>query len=227
MTEPIIERALRIGTQVAIAAVAVQTVAHLGNVIAFDGDIEGINIENDVNLFSWASSMAMFAAALAVFALGAVLPALRLRLLVLGVILTFFSLDDIATIHEQLGTFVRRDLLDLPSGYGRLAWPAIFLPLLAAAFLILWDLTRRLPKPGGGAIRLGLGLLVAAVALEVLSAPFYIEGGSGTSIGGALEVVVEEGLELGAWIVIAAALTGTALYAVRAAAARPAGASAS
>jgi hypothetical protein len=226
VTEPIVERALRIGMQVALAAVAVQTVAHLGNVLAFDGDIDGLNVENDINLFAWASSMATFTAALASVLLAALLPALRLRLLVLGAILMFFSVDDLATIHERLGTFVRRDLLDLPSGYGRVAWPAIFLPLLAAAFLILWDLSRRLPTAGGPTLRLGLGLLVAAVAMEVFSAPFYIEGGSGSRGFGALEVVVEEGFELAAWVLIASALTGATLFALQLASARPEGASA-
>jgi hypothetical protein len=220
MTEPIIERTLRIGTQVAIAAVAVQSLAHLGNVFAADGDIDGLNVENDINLFAWASSMAIFTAALAALALAALLPALRGRLLVLGAILVFFSVDDVATIHERLGTFVRRDVLDLPSGYGRLVWPAMFLPLLAAVFLILWDLSRRFPTAAGSALRLGLGLLVAAVALEIVSAPFYIEGGSGTSVFGALEVVVEEGLELGAWVLIASALTGVALFGLQLASSR-------
>jgi hypothetical protein len=83
----------------------------------------------------------------------------------------------------------------------------LWLPLLGTAFLVLWATARRATAPAGKMIQVALGLLVAAVALEVSALPIAPEGDEIAGWPYALEVVVEEGAELAAWILIALGLT--------------------
>jgi len=81
----------------------------------------------------------------------------RIGLLVLAALLAFFSLDDIVAAHERIGTIVREDVLGLPTGWGRVLWPLVFLSLLATTALTLWRVGgAQLPRIGD-AIRTGLG----------------------------------------------------------------------
>ncbi|HEX7254616.1 MAG TPA: hypothetical protein VF236_01690 [Gaiellaceae bacterium] len=200
-----------IGVGIGLAIAGVQAVAHLTNVFALDADVDSLSADIDgANAFAWASSMATLAAGLAALTLAIFEPARARRHLLLAGILIFFSLDDVAAIHEKLGTAVRGDVLGLPTGWGRLVWPALFFPLLAAALLLLWELRRRAPRAAATGLGLGLACLVAAVVAEVASTPWYTTGGTGESWFGALEVVVEEGLEIVGWAAIATAMAGAA-----------------
>jgi hypothetical protein len=89
----------------------------------------------------------------------------------------------------------------------RLLWPMLWLPLLGTAFLVLWTTARRVVAPAGTMIQVALGLLVAAVFLEVSALPIAPEGDVIAGWPYALEVVVEEGAELAAWILVALGLT--------------------
>jgi hypothetical protein len=201
---------VRIGIILGAAVAAVQTVLHLTNTFLYDADVDALNAEVDGNAFAWASSMATLAGAFVALAIAGFDRLRTRRYVLLAALLTFFSMDDVVAIHERLGSVVRSDVLGLPTGFGRLVWPAIFFPLLAAAFFLLWEWRRDAPEPSAWGLRLGLGCLVAAVAAEILSTPWYTSGRSGESVPGALEVVVEEGLEIFAWAVIATALAGVA-----------------
>jgi hypothetical protein len=212
---PAFDRLLQIGLLLAVIGFALQASSHLVNVFVFDGEVWNLDAEADSNAWAWASSVATFTCAFVVVVLAVLARTNAGRLWVLGAVLAFFSADDLVKVHEQLGTGVREGLFDLPTGWGRLAWPAIFFPLLAAVFLLLWRLAGESPPRAGMWIRSGLALLVVAVALELLSAPWYISGRSAQSVPGALEVAVEEGIELAAWILIASALTVTLLVRAR------------
>jgi hypothetical protein len=202
---PALDRLLQIGVVLAFLAFVLQASSHLVNVFLFDGDSWNLDAEADNNAWAWASSVATFTCAFVAVVL-AVLSG-RGHLWFLAAVLAFFSVDDLVKIHEQVGTRVRDDVFGLPTGWGRIAWPAIFLPLLAATFLLLWRLSGDAPAQAGRWLRVGLGLLVVAVALELASAPWYISGRSAHSVVGAIEVAIEEGIELAAWILIASALT--------------------
>jgi hypothetical protein len=201
------ERLFEIGLWLAVAGAVLQGLAHLVNVFAFDGDSWNLDAEADNNAWAWASSVATFTCAFILVVLATLRRGPTRHLWFLALVLAFFSVDDLVKVHEQVGTRFRDDVLGLPTGWGRLAWPAIFFPLLAGVFLLLWRLSREAMPRAGRWIRAGLGMLVAAVLLELASAPWYISGRSAHSVPGTLEVVVEEGLELAAWIAIATALT--------------------
>jgi hypothetical protein len=202
-----LERLLKIGLVLAVAGAALQALAHLVNVFLLGGDSWNLDAEADNNAWAWASSVATFTCAFIAFLL-AVLPRTNAgRLWFLTAVLAFFSVDDLVKVHEGVGTGIRERLLDLPTGWGRVAWPVIFLPFLAAVFLLLWRMASDTGGRAGLWIKGGLALLVFAVGLELLSAPFYIEGHSAHSVPGATEVAIEEGAELAGWILIATGLT--------------------
>ncbi len=201
------ERILRIGFVIAIVGTLVQTASELVDYFAFDLDVWNLNIDADNNAFAWASSVAQFAAAFSC-ALLAITGWWSSRLLLaLMLILAFFSLDDIARFHEDLSFGLREDVLGVQVAYGRVIWPIMFFPLLAAAFLLLWRFGDRAAARSGWFIRLGLVMLVLAVFAEMGSTT--IAGDSENTLPYVLEVVVEEGLELAAWVLIATAMAST------------------
>jgi hypothetical protein len=198
------------GIGLGLLAAAVQAVAHLANVFVLDADVDSLSADVDGNAFAWASATATLAAGLVALGLALFDRARARAHLVLAAILVFFSADDVAAIHERMGSAVREEVLGLPSGFGRLVWPALFFPLLVAALVLLRRWRDGAPAAAAQALRLGLACLVVAIALEIATTPWYASGRSGESVPGALEVVVEEGLELFAWSAIAVALAGAA-----------------
>lgn len=203
----VFDRVFVIGLVLAGFGALLQALSHVVNVLVFDGESWNLDAEADNNAWAWASSVATFTCAFIAVLLATLTRRNTRRLWFLALVLTFFSVDDLIKVHEQAGTAVRERLFDLPTGWGRLAWPAIFFPLLAGVFVVLWRLSREALPRAGRWIRAGLGMLVAAVALEIASAPWYISGRSAHSVPGTLEVAVEEALELAGWIAIATGLT--------------------
>jgi hypothetical protein len=201
----LVGRLLTTGYVVALAAVAVQSVAHVANGVFFDDEIGAFNADHDASVFAWASAAATVAAAFVLFLFWLVTRGAG-RLLVVAVVLAFFSLDDVVRIHERLadGDPFRRLRAPDRVGPARLARD---LPPAAHA-RVRRPLAPRGGAPGrvGSALRLGLVLLVAAVAAEVVSAPLYISGAD-SGWPGRVEVVLEEGAELAGWTIVAAGLT--------------------
>jgi hypothetical protein len=212
------DRVVYWGYVMAPVAVLVQGASHLTNVLVFDGDISTFSADEDGNTFAWASSVATYTAALMAFALAFLDRRRRGRMLVLAALLAFFSLDDILRVHEWVeGQAVERleTLLSFDPEYGRLIWPLLFFPMLATAFIVLWQLSRTLAGEPARAIRIGLGLLVLGVLAEAASAAIHVEERFAGGFIDGLEVAVEEGAELAGWILIATALTATVVQALR------------
>jgi hypothetical protein len=137
---------LSAGLALAVAGVVVQTTAHL--VQAFVApSLDYLNADRDGNVFAWASSVAIFGAAFAAL----VLYGLRRRrgLLVLALALAFFSLDDIAAIHERLALHAE-DLLGLADYSRRAVWVVLFMPLLVIVTALLVSIAREASPPHAG-----------------------------------------------------------------------------
>lgn len=211
------QRVIRAGVVVAFALVALQTASQALSHLAFDGGVGQLNVDAEPNAWSWASSSASACTAFVLFLLLLARPE-RARIPAGGllvVVVALFSADDALQIHERL----RYDVLGLEEGL-RVVWPTVYLPWLALVFYLLWNLAAETPE-GRRSCRTGLLMLVAAVACELLSAALVEVGhGRGTGLYD-LEVAVEEGLELGGWVLVLTGLTG-ALLARNAAADRPA-----
>jgi hypothetical protein len=205
----LVNRIMTFAVAIAVAGVVVQVVSQLLNYFVFDFEVWNLNVDADNNSFAWASSVAQFATAFCCALLLLVGWWSRRRLLALTLILTFFSLDDIVRIHEEVAYSFREDILGVQLAYGRVIWPIMFFPLLAAAFVLLWRLAERAPARAGQAIRAGLVMLVLAVLAEAFSTVFHVGTDPEGTLQDVLQVAVEESLELAAWVLIAGAAAAT------------------
>ena len=202
----LVDRLLTVGFALAVIAVAAQTVGHLTNAFVLDYEIWNLDADQDGNALSWASSVATFSVGLGAFLLGLLAPTPIWRLLALAAILAFFSVDDVVGIHERLASETVHGL-DLRESFGRALWPLLYFPLLGFAVLALWRLAAESEARIRRAILLGLGLLAVAVAAEATSVLWWSDQ-AGRPLADDLEVAIEEGAELGGWIILAAALGG-------------------
>ena len=200
-------RIVRGAAALAVAAAVVQAVVHLANLALFDLSVNLLNVDSDTSAFGWASVVTEGSTAAIVVLIAASMPRRRGRVLFLSGLLAFLSLDDAVEIHERLSAEAGR-FLDFPHS-SRLFWPMVYFPLLAATFMLLWSLVRHALPQAQRVVRLGLLLLVAAVALEAAS-PLVMVGWDHGDVPYELQAVVEEGLELGGWVLIAAGV-GTIL----------------
>jgi hypothetical protein len=202
-----IDRICTFGFALAVGAVAVQTVAHLTNALVFDYEFWDLDADQDGNALSWASSTATAGAALGALGLGMFRGTPSLRLIVLATLLAFFSLDDVAAIHEELASAAASQL-DVGQTFAHALWPGLYLPLLGFVVLTLWRLSQQAQGRVRRAIVLGLALLAVAVVAEVASAMWWEE--DARPLIDDLGVAVEEGAELGGWILIATGLMALA-----------------
>lgn len=204
-------RVVDLGLLLAAVAVSVQTVAHLVDFWAFDLEVELIRAESDTSVFAWASIVTTFTAAVGAVLLWAVGFGRSRRLALLAAAVAFLSLDDMVQVHERVSEHVTD--IGAPESWhlARLFWVVVLLPILVGTFALLWDLHRTLPSRYGRLVLIGAGLLVVAIGLEAVSpALFWLDFDHGDFIY-ELEVVLEEGAELGGWAVIASALVAASL----------------
>jgi hypothetical protein len=202
---------MRLGYAIAVGTVLVQSAAHITGVAVLDDRFWNLNADVEGNVLAWAGSAATFAAALAAFTLALVPKQVDRRLLTLSLLLAAFSLDDAIGIHERLA--VRgADLLGVSPDAGRAIWPVVYLPALLAALLLLVDTARRVYDGARRMVRYGVALLVVAVAAELVAAfiTAVLDLGRG-SWPDVVEVAIEEGAELGAWLLIAFGLAAALL----------------
>lgn len=195
---------LSTGVALAVAGVVVQTAAHLFHSFVAQS-VYSLNADRDAfSAFAWASSAATFAAAFAALLLYGITD--RMRLLALALILAFLSLDDSAALHERIAARAETTL-GAPELSQRILWIVMFLPLIGAAFLLLAGLAGELEPRARKFVHIGLALLVFAIAAEASAHVTKNHGHPDGSTYDSFEVVAEEGAELAAWILIAAALT--------------------
>jgi hypothetical protein len=197
----------RLGLQLGIAAAVFQGIVHLVDVGLLGNRYASLNADKEFNIFSWASASATFAAGVMVLLVAFLRRDRTLSLL--GLILWFFSLDDMLSFHEAAAHLIRTHV-GLPERDVRLIWPALFFPLLAVAAVLLWRLAATFEPRVQRVVFWGLALLVLAVFLEIGST-LLVHGDNPHGTAYAIEVVFEEGSELAAWIAIAAAVAAEAL----------------
>jgi hypothetical protein len=201
------DRVLTVGLAVALTAAVTQTLLHLLNAAFLDR--AQLDARAEANAMTWASSVAIFAAAFAA-ALHAVLLSKRRRAYAfIACVFAFFSLDEAILVHERLAESVL-GAAGQDTSWDSLVWPALYLPLAAIVALLLVSLTRTWDTRASRFVAIGLILLVTAVAAEVLSAPLS----TSESEGGwphVFESAYEEGAELTGWILIATGLTASTL----------------
>ncbi|MFM7616683.1 MAG: hypothetical protein ACKO72_04385 [Actinomycetes bacterium] len=204
------DAALRVAVFLSLCAAVIQGCVHLADLVLLDRRWEYLDAGGDAGVFMWASAVATFAAAVGLAWCAVLVRRGRRPLLLMAAFVAFLSLDDTVQIHERAGDLVQR--LSTTTEIGRLAWPVIYLPLIAALALGLVALTRRAPGRIGRLVALALIAFGIAVLLELAS---FLILRLGFDYGGWVyetEVAIEEGLELAGWMVIAAALGACSLH---------------
>jgi hypothetical protein len=206
------ERLVRVGGALAAAAVGLQTAIHLLDAAALER-WQPLNANAEGSLFTWASSAATTAAGFAALVC-AVVSRGRTRLLVaLAAAALFLSADDALAIHERAG-LAAAEALGLSATYDSVLWPFLYGPLLAFMLGALLLLIRGSLAPVRRCVQVGLGLLVVAVVAEAGSAPASDPQDSG-SWAHTFEGAVEEGAELGGWILLAFGLAALSFTCVQ------------
>lgn len=209
------KRLLLVGALLAAVVCTVQTIAHLVNHFAFDGEIFNLDADAEGNAFTWANSVAMFAAGFAALVIAIVGSRRRWQLVALASVLVLFSLDDAVQIHERFGYEVGQALADeLPFYVSVRFWLVVYMPLLVAAAWLLWVASREADREPRLFIRAGLGMLVAAIVVEAAGLGTKWLETRGVAWPDASRIALEEALELGGMIVIAAGLSAAAYLAV-------------
>jgi hypothetical protein len=196
-----VARIAKVTLVLAVVSSVLLTITHLVAVLGVDGRIHSLDADRDGGLWTWASVAAQAAGA-ALLALLAVTSVRWRGLAWCSVGLAFLSLDDSLVIHEKIGAA----LSFFPHG-SRIAWPLVYLPLMAALTIALW----RIAEAQDGRwvrvlVRGGLCALVLAVALEAGTLLLFLIGQGDDSVGYEVEVAIEESLEMAGWIWIAGGL---------------------
>ena len=145
-----------------LAADAVTILLHVVNELGgFHAQMFNLDLEG--NLPTWLAS-AQF---LAVAAVAGVLTRFRrgreqLAALALGLVFVFFSLDEVALVHEKLAEHAPAALDDLPK------LPILYSPIAAACAAALWVLLPKVRDVFGSGLPLlfGFALLVTSVLLD-------------------------------------------------------------
>ena len=190
----------------ALVCVAIQTAVYLPDALLSNHELHLLDADGDFSIWAWGNASTIVVGALAgvLLALTVQRPLVKVYAGIAGT-LTFLSLDETVGIHERL-TNDLPSLLGVPDYYARAIWPAVYLPLLATVAMLLIVAARRLAPRPARLVRLGLLLLVLAVVAEITSTVLIADGHATGSVPDTVEVAVEEGCELGGWILIASAL---------------------
>jgi hypothetical protein len=194
------------GVFLALLAVTVQTVLYVADVYALDRRVQSFDVDREGGVATWAASVAIFSTGFVALLLGFVEPSRRLLLLVLAGATIFLSFDEYLMVHERLGLRVT-EALDLSDKYLRIAWPAIYLPLLATVAALIFYLARTSIGPARSLLGIGLVTLAAAVGLEIAGLaldliPSLPERGYLYTA----QITLEEGAELAGWILLTTGL---------------------
>ena len=190
---------------IAAIAVVLQSVAHLLNVLVLDRRANSIDVNAEMSLASWLGSSATFAAALGAAALAWVHPPRRVALAALSALLLVLSLDDAAALHERSSVSIV-DAFEGRHAYVRLVWPVLLAPVLVASFVLLVRAHDLVPVRQRRMLHTGLACLGAGVVAEVLGLALHIDADRVDTAADDAQVLVEEGLELAGWILVASAL---------------------
>ncbi|ROR92230.1 hypothetical protein [Nocardioides aurantiacus] len=204
-------RLRRFGVPLVLLAVLVQSAVHLVNLVVFDLGIDLLNLDIDGGVFSWASVVVTFAVAFQLLVLAAQATRRAALLVAVAGAVAFLSLDDSVQLHERVSEW--KTQLGPIAHFSRTFWPLVYLPLLAFVLLVLLALATRMRRAEGRLVVAALLGLGAAVLLEMASPALFALGFDHGQIGYEWEAVVEEGLELGGWALIALALAAASLVA--------------
>ncbi len=163
--------------------------AQLALSLAFIGFVKGLpatrqfNMDGELNVPTWWSSAILVATGLVCIGLwltGSRTGRPGAQWLVIAIGFLALSLEEVASIHEDIGSSVG-------GGSGGVSvWPLVYAPLAIAGVWMMLRAIRELPRPIAVVSVVGLASYVAVLAVEVLALGFESD----------LTVLLEENLEM-------------------------------
>jgi hypothetical protein len=203
-TEAVAEHVTTVGVALSIVGVLVQTALHITDIVVFDRGIDAFDADEDYSAAAWASIAATFTAATGALLAGLVLG--RRFFFGLAGLFAFLSFDDFMRIHERVGELGTVVGIEKEVELGRVIWPLLLLPVLAAGAILLWLAAKQFEGRVAWLLRAGLILFGCAIVLEAGSSGLFQLGYGHRTWPYEIEVLLEEGTELVGWVWIATAL---------------------
>ncbi len=197
--EPL-EATLRAGRWCAVAGGLVLLSVHFFNAFVLDGAVTALDANQDGTPLAWASAVAIWTVAVAALVAATMRTGPLRELLFLACATAFFSLDDMIGVHERLAKMLVLQYGVMDPWDGAL-FPLVYLPLFAVSAVLILRVARSGTSATFRDAVVGLSLLVAAVALQTLSAPWSADTNLLLTVVGG----IEESMKLAGWILIASA----------------------
>jgi hypothetical protein len=180
------DRLVLTGLAVAAFAFAAQTTGQLVDYWTFHLRIAELNGNSASSAFSWVSAAAILGIGASFALVAVVAPAQRRRAAALAALFAFLLVDNRAHIHERLA-------------HGKL----LFLPILGAAFALLWQTSRNLPPRHRALIRGGLGFLFVSLVVHIAGPTVLSWAGWGVHDWQyQVKVAIKESTEKAGWILV-------------------------
>jgi hypothetical protein len=188
-----------------VAVVGLDVAAHLIGV-GFGVGNGLLNADGDSGIFGWVAVVALAAAVSATLVLALRRSEQRALLVLLAAALAFIIVSSRVHLRDHLH-----------------AWPAVYVPVLLGIALLLLTATVR-GTPGRRLALAGLGVLAVSLAIHELGPPLLRQVGWGPGDWGyEVKVALKGALELGGWMLVAAALVYAAATTVAASSSRSRG----
>jgi hypothetical protein len=190
--------------------VAIQTLAYGANIALFGGRFEQLRLGTlpdgtESVYFTWMSASATFAAGFTSFLIALAVGERRGRYALLAAVLVYFSLDDLAQIHERVPGWIGD--LGLPASIVGASDFLLFAPVAVVALVLLHSIVRQATAHSRVLLNVGLVLLVASVVLDegarLVTERLERRGVGAPETG---RIAAEEGLELAGLMLIATGL---------------------
>ena len=174
------------GVAAATLAFAAQAAAQMVDLWAFHLRVAELNGNSNSSAFSWVAGAAILGTALAFAGIAVIERPYRARALALSALFAFLVVDNRLHIHGRLP-------------HGKL----LFLPVLGAAFVLLWQLATDRPQRERRLIRGGLGFLVVSLGIHLIG-PTVISwaGWSASGWQDQLKIALKEATEKAGWILV-------------------------
>jgi hypothetical protein len=195
------------GAIAAVAAVVCQSALYLWNSFALDRPLYDIGNARTFNAWAGDVSLAACAALAALLAVAA--RRNRGTAMALTPLLVFFAIDEGTEIHDTIAEQVA-NALGIHRFGPDFVWPFLYAPLLLLAGALILRIGRSAIGLSRGSFRVGLAALVVAVVAQLVWGALENQVGY-LSKGHILEIVVEEGGELGGWLMVGTGLAAAAV----------------
>lgn len=207
-----VRRLIAAGVWLAVVFVAVQSLVDMLNEYLLAQPRADLNPGREGNVFTWASVAASYAAGVAALLHAAFESRRRVAFALIGVILVYFSADDLLELHEQANDALRGGL---PQAIENRLDVLLFAPLFGVLLVALLRVRHVVPRVARMPLYAGVACLVLSVLFDEVIGELTVRlYDRGIRWPGHVKGMFEEGLELAGVLLLATAMTAAAAAAI-------------